>query len=194
MNNLPPLPDEPVPQRNPKKLHRKTKKSEEKKSSPKPENKSEEPRTNPKEPEDDGWEHYFDDNTGRFFFYNKNTKIKQWLNPRVPEDDEYNQNLPTFEPPKLPFEEESLYEMKLRELKKDPEFKKLSTYEKYKHVEALKKKLEEENINEQTPTPTSSDLQENLKDIKPFSEDTNFNEYGSKSINSQVKQFNKVCK
>ncbi|CAM9013538.1 hypothetical protein WICANDRAFT_76047 [Wickerhamomyces anomalus NRRL Y-366-8] len=135
--------------------------------------------------DDDGWEHHFDDKTERFFFYNKLTKVKQWLNPRVPKDDECNKDLPKFDPPKLPFEDETLYEQKLRELKEDPDFKELSTFEKYKHVEALKKTLEEQDLSVNPTTLTSSELQENLKDIKPFREDTNFTDYGSKSFYAQ---------
>lgn len=135
--------------------------------------------------DDDGWEHHFDDKTERFFFYNKLTKVKQWLNPRVPKDDECNKDLPKFDPPKLPFEDETLYEQKLRELKEDPDFKELSTFEKYKYVEALKKTLEEQDLSVNPTTLTSSELQENLKDIKPFGEDTNFTDYGSKSFYAQ---------
>lgn len=171
----PPLPDEPVPERKVSK----GKASEQKKKDEKKQVKES------TETEDDGWEHYFDDNTQRYYFYNRLTKVKQWLNPRVPKDDECNQNLPSFGPPKLPFEDETPYDKKLRELKDDSEFQKLSTFEKYKHVEALKKQLEEEEEGSKPSVPTSTDLQKGLKDIKPFNEDTNFVEYGSKSLYAQ---------
>ncbi|CCH45097.1 hypothetical protein BN7_4675 [Wickerhamomyces ciferrii] len=138
--------------------------------------------------EDDGWEHHFDNQTQRFFFYNTKTKIKQWINPRVTLNDECNQNLPTFEPPKLSFEieETTPYELELKKLKNDSNFQKLSTFEKYKQVESLKKKFEDNQLDDQSNSNiTSTELQNELKDIKPFKDDVNFNDYGSKSLYSQ---------
>lgn len=140
-----------------------------------------------KEPEDDGWQHYFDEKSQKFFFYNKISKVKQWINPRVSKDDECNQGLPAFDPPKLPFEEESSYEQQLRELREDPKFKELSTFEKYKHVESLKRKLENEERESSGDQKDSNlvDLKKDLEDIKPFKENTNFTDYGSKSMYAQ---------
>lgn len=127
------------------------------------------------EKDGDGWDPYFDANTQRYFFYNRFTKVKQWLNPRVPKNDAHNQNLPEFPPPELPFEEpKDEYTRRLRLLKEDVEFNKLTTYEKYKQVEALKRTL-------QDSSEDSPSVVEDVKDIAPFSESTNFHETNSRS-------------
>lgn len=142
---------------------------------------------------DDGWQHYFDQVTERFFFYNKFTKVRQWINPRVPLDDPCNRNLPTFQPPDLPDPEEAQdeYTKALNRLKEDPEFTKLSTFEKYKRVESLKRELEGNNTDDVVYENKS------IEEVEPFSEIANFHDTKSQSqfakdLNSAIRQVNSI--
>ncbi|KAH3674829.1 hypothetical protein WICMUC_003032 [Wickerhamomyces mucosus] len=125
--------------------------------------------------EDDGWEHFFDQNTGRYFFFNSITKRRQWKNPRVSDDHEFNQGLPNTEPPtpQTLSKEEREYEEKLQQLKNDEEFEKLSTFEKYKRVQKLKEELSNEARNANENLDRTSVLLVNSKETNSLSKKSN---------------------
>jgi hypothetical protein len=190
--SAPPLPPGPPPGP-PRKKGKRTVKSDVAQS-----NVKEKTDAKSNEAQDDGWEHYYDDNTQRYFFYNRLTKLKQWLNPRVPWNDTCNRDLPKFPPPDLPFEEpKDEYTKRLRQLKEDSEFIKLPTFEKYKRVDALKKELEQgdDEVPAEYSHSVKDELKEELKEISPFSEKTNFHDTGSTShfandLNTAIRNLN----
>ncbi|KAA8897867.1 hypothetical protein TRICI_006627 [Trichomonascus ciferrii] len=101
------------------------------------------------ETEDDGWEAIYDANYGQYYFYNRFTEETTWKNPRVNEGGE---------------DEEEKNE-EIEKLKKDPDFQKLSTYEKYKRFKEIRERVNNEDTGDSAVVPTAEMQKRALKDM-----------------------------